>query len=130
MQHQRRRSVDHQSHRHHDRSSSRSRSQDERFTQKRKVEVVKEDLREVLHSKRSKQDQASLKIEIKGNEELDQGVQELYIGNLFNAVEESDLQHLLEEVGTIKNIQMFPGFSLFCKSSGCGRVNNLVWSNN
>merc|ERR1711956_26680 len=106
------------------RSSSRSRSEEERVPIKRKLRVQSSssigsssgDLRNlIVHSKKPK---IADKVEVKNSaspepkpvqikpEEFD-NVQELQVGNLLNQVEKSDLEQLLDGYGDIKGVGMF-----------------------
>lgn len=106
------------------RSSSRSRSEEERVPIKRKLRVQSSssigsssgDLRNIIvHSKKPK---IADKVEVKNSaspepkpvqikpKEFD-NVQELQVGNLLNQVEKSDLEQLLDGYGDIKGVGMF-----------------------
>ena len=113
------------------RSSSRSRSEEERVPIKRKLGVQSSssigsssgDLRNIIvHSKKPK---IADKFEVKNRsaspepksvqikpEEFD-NVQELQVGNLLNQVEKSDLEQLLDGYGDIKG---YIPFKIFCAS--------------
>jgi RNA recognition motif-containing protein len=126
----RRRSSEYSDHHLH-RSRSRSRDHDQvnrrvakknhrhETTRKVRVEINESsieksphDLREVLLQKKNKaiiEDDANMDTE---ETAADHNVQELYIGNLINAVEKVDLEQLLESYGPIKDVQIFPDHAI------------------